>query len=103
MSDSIEDIDEKIAALEKLIADEPRRLRERQEHLQRMEEERLATMPPNDEVINRRREAIHRVDMTHGERNNARREQAKDVFILILCLLAITALGWWVFVALQGA
>ena len=102
MAKPINDIDAQIAALEKRIADEPRRLQEQQERMKQMELDKIATIPPSDEVINRRRETMHKVDMTHGERNNARKEQAKDIVFLILCLCAIGALGWWLYSALKG-
>ena len=102
MSNSIEDLEAQIAALEKKIADEPKRLRQEQERKRLAEEERLATMPPSDEVITQRREKMHKVEMTRGEASNARMDQAKDGILLILLIAAIGMMGFWLYSALQA-
>jgi len=103
MSESLEELEAKIAALERMIAEEPERLREEQERLKQIEKDKKATIPPSDEVILQRREFIHEAKMTYGEHSNARRGQAKDLMLLLLTLLAIAALGWWLFSLYKSA
>jgi len=103
MSNSIEELEAQIAALEKKIADEPRRLLDEKKRKQKMEEERLAIMPPSDEVLKQRREKMHKVEMTRGEASNARMDQAKDGVLLVLLLAAIGMMGFWLYSALRGA
>ena len=87
-------IEEAIARYETLVTEEPARLR--QETL-----DRINTMPPPEDIEERRREKRIVRAVTRGEVINERRYQASHGTLLLLLMAAAAALAWWVWKSAQ--
>ncbi len=103
MSKSLEDIEAEIAALERAIEEEPRRLQREREREEQLKQERLSTLAPSDELVSQRIEKRHNAVVTHGETNTIRKAQSRDAILLILLLIAIGAMAWWLFSSLNAS
>ena len=60
-------------------------------------EERMRTLPPPTEVQERQREKQFMEKLSRGELKNERRNQAKSGFLLLLLILAMLAIGFWIY------
>ena len=85
----------RIDELEQFIEKAPDRLR------QEMEDE-LTTMPPPDDLDDRRREHKFYSQLSRGEIRNEHRYQARSAFLFVLLVAAIVALSSWIYSVLQG-
>ena len=85
----------RIAELENFIEEGPDRIR-------REIEEEITTMPPPDDLEDRRREYDFYTKLTRGEIRNERRYQAKSAVLFLLLATAIVALSSWIFTFLNG-
>ena len=65
------------------------------------EEDRLSTLPPPAEIIERKREKKFMEQLSRGELKNEKRHQAKSGFLLFLLVIAILAIALWIFRAVQ--
>lgn len=88
-------LQERIKQLEDFVAHGPERERQ-------AEEERLQTLPPPSEIEDRKREKEFMKRLSRGEIANERRAQASNGLLLILLLLAIAALGAWIYQVING-
>ena len=91
----IEDLEAQIAALEREIAERPKRMQEEFE-------QRMCTIPASDEVLHQQRERVHELDLTKNQVRNIRISQTKDGALLILIIVAIIAASFWIYNALQA-
>ena len=66
------------------------------------EAERLRTLPPLSEIEDRRREKEFMQRLSRGEMANEKRSQARNGLLIVLLLLAIAAIGAWIFQVVQG-
>ena len=99
---TIEELEQQIAELERKIADEPRRLQEEHERELMEEESRRATLPPSQEVLDRKRESKLNVDLyTKKEVENIRNEQKRDIVLILLFIAAIAAMVGWIYTSVQ--
>lgn len=85
---------EKIEQLQDFVDHGPERERE-------AEEERMRTLPPPSEITQRMREKKFMEQLSRGELKNEKRNQAKSGFLLFLLILAILAIGLWIYRAVQ--
>ena len=85
----------RIAELENFIEEGPDRIR-------REIEEEITTMPPPDDLEDRRREYEFYTKLSRGEIRNERRYQAKSAILFLLLATAIAALTSWIFSFLNG-
>ena len=85
---------EKIEQLQDFVDHGPERERE-------AEEERMRTLPPPSEIIQRKREKKFMEQLSRGELKNQKRNQAKSGFLLFLLILATLAIGLWIYRAVQ--
>jgi len=60
-------------------------------------EERLNTMPPPDELADRKRENHFQDMLNRGGVQNHRRHQARSALLFLMLLLAIVSLSAWVY------
>ncbi|MCP5534990.1 MAG: hypothetical protein H7A51_02015 [Akkermansiaceae bacterium] len=94
-----------LSAREQELQDKIARLKDFVEHAPERErlamEERMRTLPPPSEVERILREEAFMGKLTRGELKNEKRNQAKSGFLLFLLVLAILAVGLWIFQALQ--
>lgn len=60
-------------------------------------EEQMRTLPPPSEVQERLREKQFMEKFSRGELKNERRNQAKSGFLLFLLVLAMLAIGFWIY------
>jgi hypothetical protein len=65
------------------------------------EEERMRTLPPPTEIQERLREKQFMEKLSRGELKNERRNQAKSGFLLMLLILAMLAIGYWIYQTIQ--
>ena len=65
------------------------------------EEERMRTLPPPTEVQQRQREKQFMEKLSRGELKNERRNQAKSGLLILLLILAMLAIGYWIYQTLQ--
>lgn len=65
------------------------------------EEERMRTLPPPAEIQDRLREKKFMDQLSRGELKNEMRNQTKSGLLLTLLLLAILAIGWWIYQTLK--
>ncbi len=94
MSDSLNDIEAQIAALEKRIADEPRRIIE-------AENRRINTIPASDELRDQIRDKTYEASLTRNQIKNIRASQTKDGTLLILFIFAMISIAGWIFKTLE--
>ncbi|NNC89012.1 MAG: hypothetical protein HKN82_11190, partial [Akkermansiaceae bacterium] len=85
----------RIAELESFIEEGPDRIR-------REIEEEITTMPPPDDLVDRRREYEFYTKLSRGEIRNERRYQAKSAILFVLLAAAIAALSSWIYTFLNG-
>ena len=64
-------------------------------------EERMRTLPPPTEVQQRIREREFMEKLSRGELKNERRNQTKSGFLLLLLILAMLAIGYWIYQTVQ--
>ncbi len=88
------ELQEKIAKLQDYVENAPERERQ-------AEEERLRTLPPPSEIMEREREKSFMDKLSRGELKNERRDQTKNGFLLFLLILTILALGLWIYQAIH--
>jgi hypothetical protein len=85
----------RISELEEFIEGAPERIR------QEMEEE-ITTMPPPDDLEDRRREHKFYSRLSRGEIRNEHRCQTKSAFLFLLLVTAILTLSFWIYSVLQA-
>ena len=90
----VSDIEAQIAALEKRIADEPRRILE-------AENRRRNTIPASDELREQLRDKTYEANLTRNQVRNIRVSQSKDGTLLILFVFAMIAIAGWIFRTLE--
>jgi len=88
------ELKEKIEQLQDFVEHGPDRERE-------AEEERMRTLPPPSEIVERKREKKFMEQLSRGELKNEKRNQAKSGFLLFLLILAILSIGLWIYNAVQ--
>lgn len=84
----------RISELEEFIEDAPERIKKE------MEEE-MTTMPPPDDLEDRRREHKFYSQLSRGEIRNEHRYQTRSAFLFLLLVTAILALSAWIYSVLQ--
>jgi len=77
-------------------------IHEAPDKLQQEEDERISTLPAPDEISERRREKEFFDRLSRGELKNERRHQAKNGVILVLLVIAITAVSLWIYRNIGG-
>ena len=85
----------RIDELENYIEDAPERIR------QEMDDE-MRTMPPPDDLEDRRREHKFYAQLSRGEIRNEHRYQARSALLFLLLITAIVALSSWIYSVLNG-
>ena len=90
-----EQLGQRIRQLEELIETAPERIR-------REMEEEMMTMPPPDDLADRRREHAFYAKLSRGEIRNERRYQARSAVLFLLLATAIAALSSWIYSFLNG-
>ena len=86
----------RINELEDFIEGAPERIR------QEMEEE-ITTMPPPDDLEDRRREHKFYSQLSRGEIRNEHRYQARSAILFVLLVTTIVALSAWFYSVLHAA
>ncbi|MBJ7256547.1 MAG: hypothetical protein JHD23_10530 [Akkermansiaceae bacterium] len=66
------------------------------------ERDRQNTMPPLEEIEERKRRKNHENTISRGEAANIMRDQSRSVLLLIALLAAIGSLVWWGVKLMQG-
>ena len=85
----------RISELEEFIEGAPERIR-------REMEEEITTMPPPDDLEDRRREHKFYSQLSRGEIRNEHRYQTKSAFLFLLLVTAILMLSFWIYSVLQA-
>lgn len=85
----------RINELEEFIAEAPERIR-------REMEEEITTMPPPDDLEDRRREHKFYSQLSRGEIRNEHRYQTRSALLFVLLVTAILALSAWIYSVLQS-
>ena len=85
----------RINELEDFIESAPERIR------QEMEEE-ITTMPPPDDLEDRRREHKFYSQLSRGEIRNEHRYQARSAILFVLLVTTIVALSAWIYSVLHA-
>ena len=85
----------RINELEAFIEGAPERIRKE------MEDE-ITTMPPPDDLEDRRREHKFYSQLSRGEIRNEHRYQTRSAFLFVLLLTTIIALSAWIYSVLQA-
>jgi hypothetical protein len=62
----------------------------------------MTTMPPPDDLADRRREHAFYTKLSRGEIKNERRYQARSAMLFLLLATAIAALSSWIYSFLNG-
>ena len=83
------ELQDKIKQIQSFIHEAPNKL-------QQEEDDRIRTLPAPDEISERRREKEFFDRLSRGELKNERRHQAKNGVILVLLIIAITAVCLWI-------
>lgn len=84
----------KIKQLEDFVANGP------EQHRQ-AEEEQISTLPPPSEIEDRKREKVFMERLSRGQIANEKRAQASNGLLLLLLILAIVAVGAWIYQIIQ--
>lgn len=87
-------LEEQIAQLKDFVEHGPER-----ERMARQEE--MQTLPPPSDLLGRKREKEFMEKLSRGELKNQKRNQTKSGFLLALLVLAIFALGVWMYRIIQ--
>ena len=90
-----EQLGQQIKQLESFIETAPGRIRKKME-------EDMMTMPPPDDLQDRRREHAFYAKLSRGEIKNERRYQARSAMLFLLLATAIAALSSWIYSFLNG-
>ena len=85
----------RISELEEFIEGAPERIR-------REMEEEITTMPPPDDLEDRRREHKFYSQLSRGEIRNEHRYQTRSAFLFLLLVTAILMLSFWIYSVLQA-
>lgn len=85
----------RINELEEFIEGAPERIRKE------MEDE-ITTMPPLDDLEDRRREHKFYSQLSRGEIRNEHRYQTRSAFLFLLLITSIVALSGWIYSVLQA-
>jgi hypothetical protein len=93
---SIKDLERIAADIEAQTRECEQFLREAPERIAEERAERAATMPPPDDLADRRRERRFYELVSRGELRNERRAQAGSTLLFMLLLVAATSLVMWV-------
>jgi hypothetical protein len=89
-------IESRIADLERLIEEAPRKLEEK------LELERTM-MPAPDDLADRARERKFYAELSRGELQNERRYRARSTVLFTLSVAATVSVCWWIYAELQRA
>jgi len=84
----------RINELENFITDAPERIR-------REMEDEITTMPPPDDLEDRRREHKFYSQLSRGEIRNEHRYQTRSAMLFVLLVTAILCLSAWIYSVLQ--
>ena len=95
LSNREEQLLSRINELEEFIEGAPERIRKE------MEDE-ITTMPPPDDLEDRRREHKFYSQLSRGEIRNEHRYQTRSAFLFLLLVSAIVALSAWIYSVLQA-
>ena len=83
--------------------EEDKRLKKEAEERQRLQaEEDEITLPPLSEIQDRERERKFMGKLSRRQMANEKRSQASNGLLLLLLILAIVALGFWIYSVVQG-
>mgnify|MGYP001415632972 FL=1 len=85
----------RISELEEFIEGAPERIR-------REMEEEITTMPPPDDLEDRRREHKFYSQLTRGEIRNEHRDQTRSAFLFLLLVSGILMLSFWIYSVLKA-
>lgn len=85
----------RISELEEFIEGAPERIR-------REMEKEMSTMPPPDELDDRRREHKFYSRLSRGEIRNEHRYQTRSAFVFLLLVTGILMLSFWIYSVLQA-
>lgn len=72
------------------------------ERLRREAEERAATLPPPDDLVDRKRRRDFEDKVSRGQVRNERRAQGRSLLLTLLLLAAIAALVFWAVMLAQA-
>lgn len=89
-----EKLEAQIRQYEALIENEPRRLRDQHER-------QRTSMPAPDVLEERRREKNFYAHLSRGQLHNSRRNQTNNTVLLLLLVLALLAVGAWIYTTLS--
>lgn len=93
---SLEELERKYADIEERARECEQFLREAPERIAAAQAERARTMPPPDDLADRRRERRFYELVSRGELRNERRAQAGSTMLLLLLIVATATLIMWV-------
>jgi len=93
---SLEELERKYADIEERARECEDFLREAPGRIAAEHAERAATMPPPDDLVDRRRERRFYELASRGELRNERRAQAGSSLLFLLLIIATSALAMWV-------
>jgi hypothetical protein len=83
------------------IAAEIERLKQLPEKLKQEHYERMNTLPPSDVVEHRLRENEFEQSFTRSEAGNSLREVERHLWVMLLLIFAVAAVGWWAYRAME--
>ena len=95
LSSREEELLERISELEEFIEGAPERIR-------REMEKEISTMPPPDDLDDRRREIKFYSRLSRGEIRNEHRYQTRSAFVFLLLVTGILMLSFWIYSVLQS-
>jgi len=95
MSSREEQLLARISELEEFIEGAPERIR-------REMEKEISTMPPPDDLDDRRREIKFYSRLSRGEIRNEHRYQTRSAFVFLLLVTGILMLSFWIYSVLQS-
>lgn len=90
--------DDDLALLEEKEREIARRIAEVEampERLRREAEERAATLPPPDDLADRKRQRDFADKVSRGQLRNERRAQGRSLILTVLLIAVIAALAFW--------
>ena len=95
LSSREEELLERISELEEFIEGAPERIR-------REMEKEISTMPPPDDLDDRRREIKFYSRLSRGEIRNEHRYPTRSAFVFLLLVTGILMLSFWIYSVLQS-